>query len=193
MEPPVTPTDLTPPKPVENSYFRKNPGEGNKNWWRIKPIRPILIMGDSNLCRLPPTYSDQIQIEAYPGARIEHATNMLKRLLPKGVPLVKKAILSFGINNREDNMTAKNWKNIKHLYQTATSVFPNADILIPLNYSPKMPPFERRNLSILNNWIKQHGHIPLLPAENFYTIQDCIHWTPKTATAIWNWWKHYTE
>jgi hypothetical protein len=66
----------------------------------------ILIMGDSNICKLPLIHSDQTQIEAYPGALIEHATGMIKLLLPKGESLVTKLILSFGLNNRERHPTS---------------------------------------------------------------------------------------
>lgn len=118
---------------------------------------------------------------------------MIQLLLPKGEPLVTKLILSFGLNNREQGNETQHHANISNLYYTATLAFPKADIFIPLiNHSPKMPLEERINLDTLNRYIKNHPHIPLLPITKFHTLQDCLHWTPTTATAIWKWWTHHT-
>lgn len=53
-------------------------------------------MGDSNFSRLPDIHSDLIQVEAYPGARLCHAIDILQLLPQEGCPTVTKVILSFG-------------------------------------------------------------------------------------------------
>jgi hypothetical protein len=55
-----------------------------------------------------------------------------------------------------------------------------------------MPLEDRINLNVINRNIINHPHIPLLPTAEFHTLQDYLHWTPKTATAIWKWWKQHT-
>jgi hypothetical protein len=179
---------------MDNSLHRRNPSRGDKSRWIIQPLRTFLIMGDSNISKLPHIYSEQVQTEAYPGAKIKHAIRMMSLLLPKGEPLVTQLILSFGLNDRELGNATQYRTDISKLHHTATLAFPNAGILIPLiNYSPKMPLDDRINLNVLNRYIQNYPHIPLLPSADFHTMQDYLHWTPKTAIATWIWWKQHTS
>ncbi|MGL5293695.1 MAG: hypothetical protein ACRC9V_08040, partial [Aeromonas sp.] len=107
--------------------------------WSLSPLRPFLIIGDSNVERLPGISDKRFQVVAYPGANLSHAAFILKHRTPVS-PGVQKAILSFGINSRE--MT--NFQYLKKLLiailERAPDTFPNARIMIPLiNFDQKLP------------------------------------------------------
>ncbi|MGH0186679.1 UNVERIFIED_CONTAM: hypothetical protein FKN15_022275 [Acipenser sinensis] len=70
--------------------------------WSLQTNKNILIIGDSNLHRIPDHTQSQIQIESYPGAKFLHAANHLdKAKTDRGVT---KVILSFGINNKDQKV-----------------------------------------------------------------------------------------
>lgn len=63
-----------------------HPYLGNKFLnWNLKPIGPIIIMGDSNILRLPPIGYNGIQIDSYPGAKIMHAEHIIKHKTEKNI------------------------------------------------------------------------------------------------------------
>ena len=71
----------------------------NKSSWSLTPTRKVILMGDSNNKMFPPLADPNIQVDSYPGAKLVHATQILRKIT-NPVPEVSNVVLSFGINNR---------------------------------------------------------------------------------------------
>ena len=52
--------------------------QGDKKNWTLEPTQAILIIGDSNLCKIPTYTQENLQIECYPGMRFNHAADLLR-------------------------------------------------------------------------------------------------------------------
>lgn len=151
----------------------------------MQQFRPILIIGDSNIARLPRISDDRIQTDCYPGANLSHATNLLRHNTPRSNS-VTKVILSFGLNNKNQENTSLLKKDLHAMLVAAINTFPQAVILIPLiHYSQDLPENIKANIKVLNHLIEDTGHqIPRIKKESFFTERDNIHWTPQTARNI---------
>lgn len=154
--------------------------------WKLQPSKPILIIGDSNISRIPKFSNNNIQLDSYPGAKFIHGTSILNKL--NQCPETQKVILSFGINNKKHRpQTAI--KQLQTLIKTASRKFPNASIWIPMiNFSRSLPTPEQDTLRQLNDYIHTKKHIPTI---QFKVVPDHVHWTEPTARAmIREWMKH---
>lgn len=156
--------------------------------WNFRGEKPIWFLGDSNLSRLPAYQNQDIQIDSYPGASFYHFQHILDK-----TPIhssVKVVVLSVGINNRNQDPHKTSIKQLRTLYRTAESVFPNANIYLPfLNYSPLLPQEQQQNLNTINNFIS--SRLPFLgplPGGHFHTTSDNIHWTRETAREMFESW-----
>ena len=178
------------PRREETSRTTCHPHHGDKYGnWKLQPVRPILIMGDSNIARLPEIKNNIVQVDSYPGAQLAHAYHILKHHTPT-TDDTQKVILSFGLNNRNQNNPSLIKKQLQRLLGTAQDTFPNAEIYIPIiNFSSNLPNQIRRNLNTINNIIETTGRsIPPLPRSAFTTAKDEIHWTAVTANNICQHW-----
>lgn len=158
----------------------------------LKPQRPFLIMGDSNLNYIPRIENALVQVDCYPGAQLAHAYHVLKHKTPVS-PAVQNVLLSFGLNNRDQGNPSLLSEQLKRLITVAKATFPHATIGIPvLNYSHRFPKNTKDNIETLNFCIRQTGaSIPPLPHALFDTIWDKIHWTPNTGKhMVDHWLKH---
>ncbi|XP_041939988.1 mucin-2-like [Alosa sapidissima] len=156
--------------------------------WHIRPNKPILFIGDSNLARIPPHPYPNIQIDSYPGATANHMNRLLEKTSPQEA--VELLVLSVGTNNREHNAKATTNKQLHKMFKLATKVFPNANIYVPvINFSPSIHPHYKYNLTEINRYITTHlPHLQPLPADQFSTTLDHIHWTPEVASKILHFW-----
>lgn len=191
-ESPIHNTDLEYPTFGEYSpVFTIHRSEGNKKNWTLTPTRPFLILGDSNIGRIPEgeNKNNKIQIDAYPGAKLKHAIYLLKYKTPTNNQ-VEKVILSFGLNDRDNNDRGKIQELIKTLLETATSTFPTALIRIPqINYSPLLFPTIIENIQMINNTIREtHDCLSKLSRIEFRVKPDKIHWTQVTAIRMFEHW-----
>lgn len=191
VEPRADPQTEIQPLTHSINQRQEHGGDKYKNW-TLKPTRPILIIGDSNLCHLPKLENKDLQIVSYPGAQLEHAFHIIRNKTPVSAQ-VQHIILSFGLNNRERVNRSHLGKMIQRLIGASSSTFPFAIIHIPLiNYDRSLPEKFIDNLTFINEAIQSTGlSIPLLPTESFRTQVDKIHWTPTTGRAMANHWlKH---
>lgn len=63
----------------EAPLFTRHENMGNKTLnWDLDPRRPIQIIGDSNLQKLPLIKDHRVQTDCYPGSTFYHAVHMLK-------------------------------------------------------------------------------------------------------------------
>lgn len=142
-------------------------------------------MGDSNLSRIPPFSTPDLQIDSFPGATFRH----MYRLMEKTVQQleVEILILPLGINNRhqQPQMTIK---EVQRLYKIAQLKFPNAQIVFPIiNYSENLP--QQENILELNGYLEcTYNHLIGLSAAQFSTETDGIRLTPTTAESLLQHW-----
>lgn len=172
-------------------YIRHDPRGDKYANWSLSPSRPIQILGDSNISRLPPFNDARIQVDAYHGAKLAHATNILSNHTPIS-PQVSQVILAFGLNNREDTNHSRLQAQVSALVRKARRTFPNARLHIPLvNYNRSLPVSQIQNIKHLNGSIFATGlSIPMLSLFKFHTQPDLIHWTPATGLEMSLHWKY---
>lgn len=188
----VSPQHL--PSPPSHAFTRHEHG-GNKNQnWSLKPTRPILLLGASNLSHLPLITDNRVQVDSYPGCNIAQATYLLRNKTPTS-PNTKTVILHFGLNDKSRGNPTLLEQGLKRLLATAKNTFPYAEIRIALiNISNTLGRRERDNLHLINLVIKRTpNHIPRLGMRVFSTTGDGIHWTPNTGREMWTHWKSHLK
>lgn len=156
--------------------------------WSLTLTKKFVIIGDSNVARLPQHNYPDLQIDSFPGAKWQHAANLLT-----GATIVvepHKIILSFGLNNRQQRFRINALAELQKARRAAAARLPNTVVLIPvINYSPTLPLEEQTMVDHINNHIKRGGEsIPALPDEQFRVDNDGIHWKALTARAIFEHW-----
>lgn len=156
--------------------------------WGLSVSKKWLIIGDSNLSRIPSFSVPDLQIDSYPGANFRHAQAILGKAISH--VQVEKVVLSFGLNSRAQNVKATTVKQLQAAFRTAKKAFPHAELWIPLvNFSTSLPGKEREGLRLLNGHLERNmPFIPLLPEDEFQTEKDHVHWTSQTAKAMLRHW-----
>ena len=97
--------------------------------WQFIGKKSIWFLRDSNLNRVPAHHSSDVQIDSFPGLTFYHLWQILGRT--PAHPHVKILVLSAGINNKDQDPYKTSTKQLRHIYNRARSVFPNASIPIP--------------------------------------------------------------
>ncbi|XP_025760469.1 uncharacterized protein LOC109200623 [Oreochromis niloticus] len=161
--------------------------------WHLHVKEPWLVVGDSNVSRLPPFAADSLQIDGFPGAKWWHAEYLLEKATI-ATP-VTKLILSFGINNRSQRDKNMPVVELKRALKVARQKFPEANIYVPeINFSSALPQVEKDTLMYLNTFITGlKDHIPALTSDIFTTEEDDIHWSYGTSEAMLQHWEMYVN
>lgn len=156
--------------------------------WGLTVMKKWIILGDSNLCRIPPHYIPDLQIDCYPGANFRHAESILGKATSQVT--VEKVVLAFGLNSRNQKAKQTAIKQLQAAVRMTKRTFPYAEIWIPLiNYSSSLPVAEKETLLMLNAYIANRlPFIRALPRDQFQTESDRIHWTRDTARAMLDHW-----
>lgn len=158
----------------EEPMFRRRKHGGNKiKNWSLRPERPVLILGDSNMVRLPRIMDNRVQVECYPGAHWFHAQEILRNRTPT-TDWVATVVLSFGINDRGGASAERVGKALRQTLRVAKSTFPNAGVFIPVvNFNRHLPKRQCVMLNQINSHITSTGRaLEVLPYESFKTEQD---------------------
>lgn len=157
------------------------------DWW-LTVSRRWLIIGDSNLSRIPSFKNSNLQIDSFPGATFRHGEQIISKATVS-TP-VNRLILSFGINHRSQATLITPIKELQGILRAARSKFPSADIWVPeINFSPNLPLQEKQQLASLNQHIvKNVNYLPALLPEEFNTMPDNVHWTSETAVTMLQHW-----
>lgn len=187
------PSRTLPLEPEELHLYQRHEHGGDKNHnWFLTPTRSILIIGDSNIAKLPQILDDRVQVDCYPGANLSQAKHLLRHNTT-GSNGVSKIILSFGINNRNQGISSLLKKDLNEVLEGAKKAFPQAEVFIPLiNFSDDLPISMRSHIKVLNYLIKETNRsIPRLAYVSFNTESDNIHWTPDTGKKMWDHWKAF--
>ncbi|KAK1875414.1 tRNA-specific 2-thiouridylase MnmA [Dissostichus eleginoides] len=178
------------PTPPKNLATRHEHLGNKKENWSLTPSREILVIGDSNVARLPPINDTRVQVDSYPGANLIQAAHLIKHKTPTSTD-TKTVLLCFGLNDRNKDNTSILNDNLNQLLSSARDTFPNATFHIPsINFSVRLPLRVVRNITNLNKIIEQiPGHVTKLGGSDFTTGDDLIHWTPNTARKMWDHWR----
>lgn len=120
-------------------------------------------------------------------ATFRHIYGVLEKLEPN--PEVQTVVLSVGVNNRKQK-TLTAVKELQRLYKIAQEKFLNAAILIPLiNILRDLAEEEQIVLREINDYVKtKYPYLKKLPADEFHTERDAIHWTQETAAHLLRYW-----
>lgn len=181
---------------TDHKFFASSPSSAGKpkrhantskknSEWRLKITKKNLILGDSNVARLPRFQNTDLQVDAFPGAKFHHAVNLIQKAQILELP--EKIILSFGLNNRQQRLKIRAIMELQSLIKTTRDRFPNAEILVPvINFSRALPIAEQLMLEDINVYIQKHcDFIPSLPSsEKFEVERDGIHWRPSTSKSM---------
>lgn len=159
--------------------------------WSLHVAKKWLILGDSNVAKLPEHDFVHLQIDAFPGATFRNAELLMDKTTC-GVT-VEKVILAFGINNRVQKTQETALKQLQRALNSVKRMFPSADIFVPqVNFSNSLPSKEKLRLTHLNSAIARLcEYIPALPPSLFHTGPDNIHWSPSTAVRMFDHWVRY--
>lgn len=157
--------------------------------WSLTIKKPIVIVGDSNLSRIPYFTNTSIQIDSFPGANFLHIGKILGKLQPN--PFTQKVILSVGINNKDQQPHKTATKQLQQMWGAAKTAFPNATVYTPIiHFSDRLTTQQQNNLKIINTYIEKNG-CALLELNNLrfqVEARDNIHWTGATAVQILEFW-----
>ena len=181
--PPVTP----PHRPTRHG----NTDKKNKRDWVLCVRGEHLIMGDSNVSRIPPFQRGDLQVDSFPGATFHHAEAILRR--SKTSRLVKSVILSFGLNNRDQKPRETTIKQLQGAVRAATARFPQARILVPeVNIPRSLTLKQRMNLRVVNDHIRKDcDFIPHLSTTDFETESNSVRWSRHTASRMLERWVYH--
>lgn len=159
----------------------------SKNW-SLSVRHKWLILGDSNVARIPPYQIPHLQIDGFPGATFTNLRSVLAKIDTD--PTVEIVILSIGLNNRAQNRTETSILELQRLMLMANAKFPHASIWIPvISFSRSLPHREQNQLCSINKYIMTHYQfIPELPRSQFSVERDRVHWTHPTAARLLDHW-----
>ncbi|KAK2886859.1 hypothetical protein Q8A73_020805 [Channa argus] len=123
--------------------------------WSLRVMKKWIIVGDSNLSRIPMYPISDLQIDSYPGANFRHAEAILAKATSQ--VMVEKVVLSFGLNSRAQKAKETAIKQMQAAVRMAKRQFPYAEIWVPLiNYSSSLPLPEKETLHKLNTHISRN-------------------------------------
>ena len=161
------------------------------NEWKLALKKKHVVIGDSNLSRIPAFDIPDLQIDSFPGAKLQHAANLIEKATVD--TKVEKIVLAFGLNNRTQRLRISAMRECARLSQVTQERLPEAQLWIPLiNIPQSLPEGEKIFLDELNNYIEEnYSFIPLLPEEQFQVESDGLHWTAETARNMLEHWARY--
>lgn len=158
--------------------------------WTLRVDKPIAVLGDSNLSRIPTFRDPRVQVDSFPGATFHHIREVLKVMEPN--PTTEKLVLSFGLNNcLRKQVNSTTWKQLQQLLKTCEVVFPNAEVFVPIiSYSDRLDREQQHLLKTLNLTIMNKcSYLPDISRLRFKTDpRDPVHWTKETASEILDHW-----
>ncbi|MGL5564576.1 MAG: hypothetical protein ACRDCE_07620 [Cetobacterium sp.] len=184
-----------PPRGADCSKHVRHDSRGDKcRNWELTPSRRVLILGASNMTRLPTVDRGDVEVHSFPGANLAHARYILKHKT-RVCNVVRQVILAFGLNDRQQGDRDLVKGNLEGLREVAIRTFPRAEIHIPLiNVCQGLPRAEIENVAALNRVIQGFSRsIPLLPADHFKTVKDKVHWTLPTGVAMLTHWLRHLK
>ncbi len=93
----VAPATPTTPRMVGRPYRHINTDRKQTDW-SLNLKKKFIILGDSNVSRIPAFHIPDLQIDSFPGAKFQHAGNLVEKATIALEPEI--LVMSFGLNNR---------------------------------------------------------------------------------------------
>lgn len=181
--------DGTTPEPNLQKPFRHINTYRKNLEWEIVPRKPVLFIGDSNLARFPDYNIEALQVDSFPGAKIDNITNILEKLSPHKE--VQKLVVSVGINNcMNGHKPLTMEKNYSSMVKQAKRAFPHAEVFISIiQTSVKTSKSVQILADEANKFLRKTFRVlEGIPEAQFQLQQDKVHWTAETAENIFNSW-----
>ena len=171
---------------------RTKSGAFAKNNWRLEPGRKVLILGDSNVQRLPPIRDSRVQVDSFPGATVYQATTIVAALTGT-YPGVRRVVLSFGVCDKNSATPETFRRNLKALTETAQARFPAARVYVAkIAYNEaRLSVTEQSRLMEFNAEIGRRPYYLASPAPEH--VRTEVLWTPETAALVWDTWRIQLE
>lgn len=158
--------------------------------WILKVDEPVVILGDSNLSRIPKHSYPSVQIDSFPGAQIHHLRGVLNKLNP--CTKTQRVILSVGLNNcLRQNLMETMKKQLQQLMAMTRKNFPNAQIIYPqIHFSKQLPRTVQSLIEEMNGHIRKTYRTLNLLDDSLFKVHshDPVHWTSETAKNILKTW-----
>lgn len=130
--------------------MRHAAGKEKFKLWNLAPKRSVLILGASNLSRMPRVENKELEVHSYPSASLVQACTIVKHRTTV-FQKARQVILAFGLNDQAQSNRIALKKNMERLIEAAVGAFPNAVIHVPLiNFGPALPEEQISNLKALN-------------------------------------------
>ncbi|KAK9536272.1 hypothetical protein VZT92_006067 [Zoarces viviparus] len=157
--------------------------------WSLVITQLVLVIGDSNLSRIPRHKYPLVQIDSFLGAQIHHLKEILGKLDP--CLTTQKVVLAVGLNDcLRNNQLGTMTKQFQLLLSCAKTVFPRAEIVVPvIQFSPQLQSKHRILMGKLNQALEESCKtLKGIAEDQFRVNQDLIHWTSETANKILHSW-----
>nr|XP_049617747.1 uncharacterized protein LOC125992746 [Syngnathus scovelli] len=169
-------------------------GREKKRKWCLRVEKKNVVVGDSNLSRMPDDLDDHLQVDSYPGGRFRNVSNIFKSAEVLDDLRVEQVILAFGICEKQNKPKETAVKALQQAVKATKDKFHGAKVWVPIiNYSRLLPEDEKANLKTINDHIVRNmDYIPPLPESQFRVAEnDMVHWTPETGRAMLAHWKTF--
>ena len=172
--------------------------EDKMSQWAIKPAAPeanILILGTSNMSKITSKPRKDIEIQAFPGGRFVHMTEVLRKLPIQDEP--RRVVIAMGINDSNSRTTSLDVikQEIQATATLAKSRFPHSQIyMAEINHSKMMEPTSKARTLDLNKTIRGLSGVKTIAKMNCNRIsidkndRYKVHWTEATANNIIRHW-----
>lgn len=130
--------------------------------WNLTLKKKFIIIGDSNVARLPVDHCPELQTDSFPGAKLQHSANLIEKAILVLEP--EKIVTSFGFNNRQQRFRIAAIIELQRVRNVADRRLPNTEVFFHLiNFAQTIPLYEQVMIEHLNSHImKNTSHIPPL-------------------------------
>ncbi len=140
------------------------------------------------MSRIPAFHIPDLQIDSFPGAKFQHAGNLVEKATIALEPEI--LVMSFGLNNRSQRCFSATSKEIHRAYRLARTRLPHTEIVVPVvNFCDQLPRDEQNLLLEINEYIRTNlNFLDPLPSAQFRVESDSVHWTSSTARCMLEHW-----
>lgn len=175
----------------------------SSNWDIPAMTKDIVMIGDSNLFRMPPFKYPSCQVESYPGAQIRHLLSLFDKYAVSNDTITKALVLNIGLNDalnfKPNENNGQIASKLKDLVFAIHNSLPEAIVFMASvqvsssqhNCVKDMACYlneEANTLATQYKWVKV---LPNLADAKFLLCRDRVHWTPPCARSMCQNWLHY--
>ena len=182
--------------PISGPHSHIHTATDKSNWRLPKFTEKVVVLGDSNIKNITkaPSETKSIETHAFPGAKINHMTEMLKKDR-QALKNTKAVILSIGINNKNSTQRI-NKTQIESLCQAYKAWNPKIQKAIAtIQFAEdKLTDKEGSTINKMNHYIQIEAAkqditvLENIQATEFSVGTDKIHWNNNTGNKLLSAW-----